>query len=257
MLTLLVDNSAPKHFEAVLRASRLFGRLDDRTLAGFAKVCRRRHFERRAALWQAGEPATSFTIIARGLVEIVRRGRDGADTILAIFGPRESIGDMAAVQRGPYPAGAIALTDVELLALPAPTVLEAMRADPEVAAAVNLSLTEHARALHEKIRIVTAGPVPRRLATLLLHLVQRFGDELEGGSNCPQPEGTGHHATIQVPVSLSRSELAGIVGATVETTIRTMSRWSKEGVVETTAQGFLVRNLEALRAMTEELPPDS
>ncbi len=231
-----VDPGPARNVEGALRASRLFGRLDEALVAQLARNAVRRKFERRAAIWHAGDPATSFTIIVHGLVEIVRRGREGGETILGIFGPRESVGDMAALEMAPYPADALALTEVEMLFVPASTVIEAMRAHPDVAAAVNRSLIEHTRALQEKIKIVTAGPVAQRLATLLLHLVDRFGDELDDGS-------------LLVPVALSRSELARIVGATMETTIRAMSRWNKEGIVQTTPEGFVVRDADALRKL--------
>jgi CRP-like cAMP-binding protein len=236
-----VDAGPAKNIEGALRASRLFGRLQDDLLEELARAAARRRYERRATLWRGGDRAASFTIIVHGLVEIVRRGGNGSDCILAIFGPRESIGDMAALELAAYPADAVALTEVELLCLPAPTVIEAMRAHPDVATAVNQSLVEHARALQEKIRIVTAGPVSQRLATLVLHLVDRFGDELDDGS-------------LLVPVALSRTELARIVGATVETTIRTMSRWNKQRVVETTPSGFVVRDVQALHAIAG-VPP--
>lgn len=206
-------------------------------LEPLARSAFRRRFARGAALWRVGQKATMFTIITRGLVQIVRRAADGSDTIVAIFGPRESIGDTAALEQGPYPADAIALTrEVEILTIPAPAVLEAVRSRPEVAAAVNASLIDHTRALQDKIRIMTAGAVPKRLATLLLHLIDRFGDEMNDGS-------------VVVPVALSRSELARIIGATVETTIRAMSRWGKQGIVQTTPSGFVVRDVAALRAL--------
>jgi CRP-like cAMP-binding protein len=170
-----------------------------------------------------------------------RGAPDGGDTILAIFGPRESIGTMAALERRPYPADAIAVTDVDVLTIPAESVLEAMRVHAPVVAAVNASLVEHTRALQMKIRIMTAGAVPRRLATLVVHLVERFGDEMEGGA-------------IFVPVVLSRGELARTVGATLETTIRTTSRWKRQGLVETTAEGFVVHDLEALHALAAGSP---
>jgi CRP-like cAMP-binding protein len=236
-----VEPASARNLEGALRASRLFGRLDGALVGELARSAVRRSFDRRAVLWRAGDRATSFTIIVHGLVEILRPGREGGGTILAIFGPRESIGDMAALEMGSYPADAIALTNVEMLALPAPTVIEAMRGHPEVADSVNRSLVEHTRALQEKIKIVTAGPVAQRLATLLLHLVGRFGDELDDGS-------------LIVPVALSRSELARVVDATVETTIRAMSRWNKQGIVGTVPEGFVVRDIEALRKLAAAAP---
>jgi len=95
------------------------------------------------------------------------------------------------------------------------------------------SLVAHGRVLHEKIRIMSAGSVERRLATLLRHLLERFGDEMEDGSTVIQ-------------ISLSRAELACLVGATIETTIRIMSRWNKEGVVSTEEDCFLVRSPQRL-----------
>jgi CRP-like cAMP-binding protein len=49
-------------------------------------------------------------------------------------------------------------------------------------------------------------------------------------------------------LSLSRQELADLLGTTLETAIRLMSRWQKEGVVLTEKEGFTIPDLEALRA---------
>jgi CRP-like cAMP-binding protein len=53
-----------------------------------------------------------------------------------------------------------------------------------------------------------------------MELGERFGDEMEDGSTL-------------IPLRLTRAELAALVGTTVETTIRTLSRWSREGLVTT------------------------
>ena len=42
-----------------------------------------------------------------------------------------------------------------------------------------------------------------------------------------------------------------MAGTTVETTIRVVSRWLKEGLVEDDGTRFVLRDLEALRALTE------
>ena len=67
-------------------------------------------------------------------------------------------------------------------------------------------------------------------------LVERFGDELDDGTRI-------------IPVVLSRGDLANLVGTTVETTIRAMSRWLKAGIVETTDEGFVVRRNDELEAI--------
>ena len=223
--------------EVALRASRLLSGMDEATAATLAASCVRRHFERGERVWKAGDDAGWMALITSGLVKIVQEDTHGA--IVAIFGPHETFGELAVVGGGAYTADAVAATrDVEIVCIDAAAVRAAIESHPAFARAMNRALVVHGRALQQKIWIMSAGCVERRLAALLEHLVDRFGDELDDGS-------------CVVPVVLSRSELASLVGATIETTIRTMSRWQKEGLVSTLHEGFVVHRparLEALRA---------
>ncbi len=226
--------------ERVLRASRLFSHLDEKLVAALARSSVSRRYKRGDLLWRADDAAVHFTVIAAGLVKIVRRGPDGTASILGIFGPRESVGDSAVLARGRYPAEAVAASEtVEVLLVEAGTVLAAVDSNPALQASIRSALLEHTEALQAKIRIMSAGSVPKRLSTLLLYLAERFGDE-------------GDDAVTFIPVALSRAELAHLVGATVETTIRTMTRWQRSGLVETTETGFRIRDLAKLEALTKE-----
>jgi CRP/FNR family transcriptional regulator len=50
---------------------------------------------------------------------------------------------------------------------------------------------------------------------------------------------------------LSRQELADLTGTTIETCIRIMSRWGKDGIVTTEREGFLVKDLATLERRAE------
>ncbi len=214
--------------ERILRSSRLFGELDPALFKASVDGAVRVTLARGDVLWRTGDAATHFTLICSGLVKIVRPTPDAGEAIVGLFGPRESIGDSAVLLRGQYPADAVTSSErAEICRVDASPVLAAMGQRPEVARSMNLALLEHTHALQEKIRIMSAGSVTRRLATLLLHLADRFGDELGDG-------------TTLIPVDLSRAELASLIGARPETTIRTLSRWRKTGEVVPAAEGFLV-----------------
>lgn len=212
--------------ESFMRASPLFGGLGSHTTRVLAPHVVRRRFERGACVWRAGEDAAWMALIASGLVKISQP----AGAILAILGPHETFGEFAVVGDGAYVADAFAAAaSVELLCIDAAAVRAAAMTDNELARALGRSLVAHGRALDEKIRIMSAGCVERRLAALLRHLLDRFGDEMADGSTV-------------IPVTLSRAELASMVGATVETTIRIMSRWHKQGFVATVDGGFAVHS---------------
>ena len=213
-----LGSTAPTANERVLRASRLFSSLDPELTDGFARVASRTRYARGEYIWRAGESAAHFAIIANGLVKIARAAADGSETILALFGPRR----VSAM----WPSSAASRTRPtrspdggQILRVEAKTVRSAFAANPALLGAMNASLIEHVQALQEKIVIMSAGKIDKRLATLLLHLASRFGDEQGDG-------------TTFLPIHLSRVECARLIGATIETTIRTFSKWQKTGLVE-------------------------
>jgi CRP-like cAMP-binding protein len=224
---------------ATLRGSHLFHGVDEPALLELARAARGGSHKEGDFLWRAGQQAAAFTVIQRGLVQIERRAPSGEPSVVGIFGPRESIGDTAALEQGSYPADAVAVTDVEVLRIPASLVLGAMEREPTLSRAVQTSLLQHTRALVAKIDIVSAGSVAARLATLLLHLYERFGDDDEQGM-------------AVVPIPVSRTALARLVAARTETVIRALSSLLKGGVLATVPDGFAIPDLERLRAVARE-----
>ncbi len=225
--------------ERVLAGSRLFSRVDPASLAEIVAAGAFRPMVRGDHLWAAGETATHFTIVHSGLLKVVQTLPGGSDAIVGLFGPRESVGDTAVVERATYPAAAIVASDhAEVVRVEAAPILARMETRTDVARAIHRALLDHTHALQEKIRVMSAGAVPKRLATLLLTLAERFGDEPDGGG-------------LVIPLAISRGELASLIGARVETTIRCIRQWEKAGVVETHADGFVVRDVEAIRAATK------
>ncbi len=154
---------------------------------------------------------------------------------MGIFGPRESIGDAAALQGGSYPGSAIATSpNAEVVQIGADLMRAAMARDPRVADAMQQALLQHTRALQTKIDIMTAGSVPARLASVLLHLADRFGDEDESG-------------VTRVGIVVSRAAMARLVSARVETVIRALSAFQRDGRVEWSDDGFAIASQSALR----------
>ena len=194
---------SPITLERTLRASNLLAGVAPELVHEVARSAARRRYARGERIFRAGEAATFVGVVARGLVKLVRPVPEGTACIVALWGPRQTIGNLAAIERGSYPGDAIVVSDeAEIVTLDAEALLAAAERRPALAWALARSLVEHGQALHEKIGIMSAGPVERRLKALLAHLLERFGDEYDDG-------------TQRIPVALSRGELASLVGATV------------------------------------------
>ena len=230
----------PEDIVPRLLASPLFRDVSHERLREFARETAHHRFVEGQVLWHAGAPSTHLTLILRGLVQVVRRQPNGDVSTVGLFGPREPIGTVAVIHRRPYPAEAVALSEVvEVLSVRAEPVLAVMAADPSLALAFNRLLCDTSAVLRARIEVLSAGSVPRRLATLLLQLAERFGD-------------AGDDGVVHVPVALSRSALARLVSARVETVIRTASEWQKRSLLRSAPGGFELLDAAALQRIADE-----
>lgn len=203
-------------------------------LSKLAQASALRSLERGDLVWSAGSPARAFTVVKAGLVKIVKTGPDGRRTICGLFGPPESIGDVMLLRGARYPADAIIASDTAIVVtVPRDVLLSCLDRCPLLGVSFARGMHTKLAALHDSIEVLSAGTVESRLATALLKLYAQLGDDFDDG-------------TCSIPIALSRRELAEFVSTSLETVIRIMTRWEREGVLETRREGFTIRNRAAL-----------
>jgi CRP-like cAMP-binding protein len=93
------------------------------------------------------------------------------------------------------------------------------------------------RAAHDSVKSLAVDPVEVRLATTLLRLAER--------ESARGPQG------LTLPFHLTRQSLADMTGTTVETTIRIVSRWLKDGLVREEDNRLVLTNVAALRDLAQ------
>lgn len=227
-----------------LSVSRVLWGVDRAQIERVATQTVHRRVSRGDVIFRAGEHASFLGVVTSGLVRIHRPACEG-ETTVAIFGPRETLGNLAVCDGGVYPVTAVAAVDGTWVAcIDANVIRDLSKTDLAVAQGMLRALADHGRALHTKLGISSAGSVEKRLIVLFLHLLDRFGDQLSDGR-------------WVIPVSLTRAELAALVDATIETTIRTVSRWQKRGLLTTDRGGFALADPARLRAVLDEAPESS
>jgi CRP/FNR family transcriptional regulator len=225
----------PTAAEELLEAIPVWRRLsrDDRgLLAGISRVAT---YERGDALFAEGSPSDFFITIASGRVKVVKSTPAGKDVILEVFGPGDPIGSVAALEGRPFPASAIALERTTCLLVPRREFFGLLEKQPSLVRGLLLGLTVRLIELTNRIVELSGGRLEPRLARLFLKMAEESGQ--------PSPAGT------VIPVVLSRQDLADLAGTTIETCIRIMSRWGKEGLVITERDGFVIRDKAGLEAL--------
>ena len=209
---------------------------DQRRVAALATL---REYQRGDVLWREGDPAESLTVIVKGRVKIVR-GAETGDVILEIFGEGEPVGAIAVYNYMPYPASAICMEPVTLLLLPRRDYFELLDRHPDFARAIIRELTKLVIALARKVEEMRGQRVEVRIAQLFLTLAERMGRDSKGG--------------IEIPIQLTRQEVADLVGTTVESAIRVLSRWGQEKVVITGVKRFVIPSRDRLARIAEGGP---
>ena len=207
---------------------------DDRK--ALSPLCELRAYEKGATIFEEGDPAERIHFLFVGRVKIVKAGRD-RDLILEILGPGEPVGAVAVFERRPFPATAVALESSGVVSIPEREFFALIEKRPEITRRLLAGLTLRLMSLNRRLADMT-GSVEYRAARLFLTLAERLGKNGEKGTF--------------VPLALSRQEIADLVGTSVETAIRVMSRWQKEKLVETEKKGFVIPDLGALREIAPE-----
>src|SRR5262249_51571653 len=184
-------------------------------------------YEKGATIFAEGDTADRIHFLFLGKVKIVKAGPE-RDLILEILGPGEPVGAVAVFERRPFPATAVALEPSGIVSIPGNSFFALIEKRPEITRRLLAGLTLRLMNVNRRMADMT-GSVEYRAARLFATLAERMGQKDADGS-------------IFVALPLSRQDIADLVGTTIETAIRVMSRWQKKGDVETDKTGFRIRD---------------
>ena len=179
--------------------------------------------ERRCAkgewVFREGDPATTLWIIVEGWVHLVRRSCAGRQVTIFTMTPSDALCGLSACEQGVYTAGALVATPCRLVGLSGKYVAALIERYPAFAREI-LTL-ERTRIRHMAEAMTRAhDPAACRIAGMLLRLADQFGST--------------------VPVT--HRELAQMAGTTLETSIRTTSRFRQQHLVTTQRGKITVTN---------------
>src|SRR3954469_1893639 len=182
-------------------------RPDDRT--ALEPLCRIRRYDKGETIFSEGETAERIYFVVDGRVKIVKAA-GSRDVILEILGAGEPVGVVAVFERRAFPASAVTMEPSTLLSIPEREFFQLLESRPEMVRHLLGGLTMRLMMVNKRLADMT-GSVEARASRLFLTLAERMGVMRESGTF--------------IPLALSRQELADLLGTTLETAIRLMSRW--------------------------------
>ena len=232
----LIEQIEKPSIYAVLHSSTLLNALTPAEIDRLAAVSRVVRVQRGDFMWLKGSEVDFFGIAATGFVKMVRSCADGSDVTMELFGPGQTFGLCGAICGMGCPLSAVAVTDMWYLRIPKRAFVEIYNTNALLKDRMVRRLTVRLHGAHMMISHLSGGRVEERIAAVLFMLTDSYGQK------------HGNRLILRVP--LTRQEISEMAGTTVESTIRTMSKWQKEGLITTDHHYISILNESAMSELT-------
>ena len=203
--------------ELFLKQSEIFKRLTPKERQRLAELSHERTFEKNETIFHEGNASDSIWLTMEGRVNLSHHLSTGRTQTTCVMAQGETFCCLPALDRGAYPATAVAATKARVLQVPAWLFHELIGKSPALLQDALCVFAGRLRQVESRACLVH-DPVERRIAQALLTLQKKFGDT----------------------IPMTKQEIADLVGTTVETAIRTIGRFQAEGWVRSSRGKLLL-----------------
>ena len=204
--------------------------IEDFEEAGLRTVERR--FGPKDTIFTPGDPDDQLYFVLSGTVRLYKIYGDYKEGTTALLKQGGIFGKLSLVEGRWQDVFAEAVTEVQVAGIQKASLERAMKSNPNFALKLFSSLSERLRQSNEVIESLLHREVSTRLATLLLNLGERFGEENGSGTT--------------IGVRLTHQDLANMIASTREAVSKVMSELQRDGSIEVRSRKIAILNREAL-----------
>ena len=204
--------------------------LKDFEKAGLRFVERR--FAPKDTIFTPGDPDDQLYFLLSGTVRLYKIYGDYKEATTAFLKDGGIFGKLDLVEGRWQDVFAEAVTESRVAGIQKASLERVIKSDPVFALKLFSSLSERLRQSDEVIESLLHREVSTRLATLLLNLGERFGED----------NGVGR----LIDVRLTHQDLANMIASTREAVSKVMSEFQRDGVVESRNRRIAIVNGDAL-----------
>ncbi|MCU0362680.1 MAG: Crp/Fnr family transcriptional regulator [Bacteroidales bacterium] len=193
-----------------------------------------RQYRRGDILYQEGNRISGFYCIHSGIIKVYKTGLDGKEQIIRFAKAGDYIAYRSVLSNEPACTSAKVIEDCQVCFIPSEILVSLIKTNPEYALELLKLACHELGEANSFITDIAQKTVRERLAEVLLFLVHDFGiDEQQ-----------------YLKVSLTREELANIVGTATESVIRLLSEFKTDKLVELNGRKIRILNERGLEKIS-------
>ncbi|MCX7016833.1 MAG: Crp/Fnr family transcriptional regulator [Candidatus Sumerlaeota bacterium] len=228
----------PSTIRMALEEAEVFGNLPGDALDELSHCFKGAEVAKGEYIFFEGDESDRIYLCPQGRIKVVRHSPEGREVLIEVVPAGRPFALLAGIEGSPLSASAVAMEDCSLLSVDRERFLRLLQQHPELSMSVIHDLASRLRDARDRIRSLALERVEQRIARILLTLAESLGRRAAG--------------RVVLDLSLTRQDIASMVGTTVESAIRTMSRFQKEGLLRTAHGGRIeILDNEALRRVAE------
>lgn len=215
----------------LLRAHPLFLALDPQDFAAVTQAAQALALEPGQILFQRGDRALCFFVVASGQVKLFLQSRTGDEKLVELENPGQSFAEAIMFMRGAtYPVSAVATEASTVISVPVRQYRDALGHDTETCLRMLGVLSQRLHAAIQEIEELTLETAEHRL---VLNLLRRA-----------TPDGAGR---MRVHLDETRQMLASQLAIKPETLSRLIRTLADSGRIEVDGRDIVIRDARRLR----------
>ena len=199
-----------------IRTHPLFRHLDPQELEEISLNKIAETYQRGAIIYHEGNRMKGFYCVQKGIIKIYKTGSDGKEQIVRFAKPGDMIGYRSVVSNEPACTTTEVLEESVLCHIPAKILFKLIQGNGKFAVELMKLTCKELGEANSYITDIAQKTVKERLAEILIHLYEEFGEDTLG----------------VLKISLTREELSNIVGTATESIIRLLSEFKNLGYLE-------------------------
>ena len=195
-----------------------------------------RTYKKGEFIFKEGAFPKAIYVVYRGVVKVHKYGENGKEQITRLAKAGDLLGYRSLLNQDTYGGSATAIEQTQLFKIPSDSFINLIKENPDFSLKVIQLLSEDLKLSEKKLLDMAQKSVREKVAEALLLLNEQFGaDEI----------------TKAINSKLTRKEIGDIAGVTTESTIRTMSDFNKENIIQIQGKNIIITNFEKLKNEAE------
>lgn len=179
-------------------------------------------------IFHEGDPGEAVFFVKAGRVKIYKSDEEGREYIFNIFTQGDVFAETVLLEGGHYPATAESVEDSTLVIINNKDLEKLLLENCQIALKMLSIVSQRLRDAQEQIRNLAFKDTYDRTSCMLHRMSMDHGVKTPRG--------------IEVNLSLTRQEMASLVGTSRETVTRILSDMKKDGIIDLDRQTIVVLN---------------